>query len=257
VRIELEKKRLEDELSAARLDAARALANARALLGPNAASFSVAAFDITQPLGAATSGALDAVGAAGARGDARALAVEAETAQLEEDAAGRALIPEPTLFGGGVLLDLGRPELGFGYTVGVEVPIPLFDNGQGNRARAKARRSFVEAQRSALVHRALMQLDAVQAERKGRAERAKRHDAELVVRANELFEITSAAYRGGGAELLALVDAGRAQREAGIASIDLHLAARESENEALLLAGAYDDTTPSTASTSSSASTKP
>jgi hypothetical protein len=75
----------------------------------------------------------------------------------------------------------------------------------------------------------------------------------VVVRANELFEITSAAYRGGGAELLALVDAGRAQREAGIASIDLHLAARESENEALLLAGAYDDKS----APSSSASTQP
>ncbi len=238
VRIELEKKRVEDQLAASVADEKRALASALALLGPDATSgVVVAEHDLARPILARDMSA-DAVAA---RGDVRALSSEAEAAQLQEDAAWRSLVPDPTLFGGGYLLDVGRPELGYGYAVGVEIPIPLFDNGQGARARAKARRSLAEAQQQALVHAARARLSAALAERTVRADRARRHDAEVIARANELLEITTAAYRAGGAELLALVDAERAQREASATSVELHLSARLAENDALLLAGVYDD----------------
>lgn len=238
VRIELEKKRLEDQLAAALADETRAIGRVRALLGPDASvEIALAEHDLSRAL--PTKEAL--VDGVSTRGDVRALAAEAEAARLQGDAAWRALIPEPTLLGGGYLLDLGRPELGFGYAVGVEVPIPLFDNGQGGRARAKARGALAEAQQRALVHVARARLSAALTEQIARAERARRHDAEVVLRANELLEITSAAYRGGGTALLTLVDAERAQREASAASIDLHLSARLAENDALLLAGVYDD----------------
>lgn len=241
VRIELEKKRLEADLAAAVAAEARARASAAALLGPDGADFEPAKRDLSVAL-MLNKASLEGVAK---RGDVRALAAEVEAAQLQEDASGRALIPEPTLFGGGYLLDLGRPELGYGYTVGVEVPIRLFDNGQGGRARATARRSLAEAEQRALLHAARARFAAAVADGRSRAEQARKHDEEIVVRANELLEITTAAYRGGGAELLALVDAERAQREASASSIDLHLSARRSENEALLLAGAYDDVAPS------------
>lgn len=241
LRIELEQKRLEDQLTAAVADEARALAAARALLGPEAVDAQLGEHDLARPILARDEQALDAVAK---RGDARALAAEAASAQFQEDAAWRALIPEPTLFGGGYLLDVARPELGYGYAVGVEVAIPVFDSGQGNRARAKARRSLAEAQQRALVHTARARLSAALAERAVRTERARRHDAEVLVRANQLLEITTVAYRVGGAELLALVDAERAQREAAAASIDLHLSVRLAESDALLLAGAYDDAAP-------------
>lgn len=239
VRIELEKKRLEDQLAAAVADETRAIGRARALLGPDSGGVEIALAEHDLSRALLTKEAL--VDGVSTRGDVRALAAEAEAARLQGDAAWRALVPEPTLFGGGYLLDLGRPELGFGYAVGVEVPIPVFDSGQGGRARAKARGALAEAQQRALVHAARARLSAALTERTARAERARRHDAEVVVRANELLAITSAAYRGGGTALLTLVDAERAQREASAASIDLHLSARLAENDALLLAGAYDD----------------
>lgn len=237
VRIELEKKRVEYQLAASVADEKRALASALALLGPDASSGVVAEHDLARPI-LARDMSTDTVAA---RGDVRALSAEAEAAQLQEDAAWRSLFPDPTLFGGGYLLDVARPELGYGYAVGVEIPIPLFDNGQGSRARAKARRSLAEAQQRALMHAARARLSAALAERTVRADRARRHDAEVIARANELLEITTAAYRAGGAELLALVDAERAEREASATSVELHLSARLAENDALLLAGVYDD----------------
>jgi outer membrane protein, heavy metal efflux system len=241
VRIELEMKRLEDQLAGAIADEARVVARAQAMLNPDSAVVELALAE--HDLSAVLPGEPLARGAS-TRGDVRALAAETEAADLQADAAWRALIPEPTLFGGGYILDIGRPERGAGYAVGVEVPIPVFDSGQGGRARAKARGALAEAQHRALVHAAQARLTAALAERAARVKRARMHDAEVVVRAQELLAITSTAYRGGGAALLALVDAERAQREASAVSIDLHLAARLAENDALLLAGAYDDDAP-------------
>lgn len=237
IRIDLERKRLEDDLGAREADAARTLAWARALLGPGGEGAALAERDLAQPLGDGwtSSGALED------RGDARALRAEAEAARLQDSAAWRALIPEPTLYGGGTLLDLGRGESGVGYLVGLELPLPVFDRGQGIGARAQARLARVQAEREALVFSARARLAAGVAERTAKVERARRHDAEVRARADELLAITLAAYQRGGAELLALVDAERAQREVVLTSIDLHLASRLIENDLLILAGAYDD----------------
>lgn len=239
IRIELEKTRIEDSLAAAAAAEAMAMARARALLPPDVAGAVFAELDLAVdlPPGPRPGGAL-------ARGDLRALGKEAEAARLEEAAAWRALVPEPKVVGGGYLLDVGHPEIGFGYGVGIEIPIPLFDHGQGGRARARARRSRAEAERAALLHAVETQLSAATADKRARVERARKHDTDVVGRADELVEIVDAAYRGGGAELLALVDAERSQREAHIASTDLHLAARLAENDVLLLSGAYDDAPP-------------
>lgn len=243
VRIELERRRVEDALAAVEVDAARALARAQALLGDGAAGVDLADLDVTRPL-AAPAVARDVESLQ----EARALGAEVEAARLADEAGGRGLIPEPVLFGGPMLLDLGRPETGVGFEVGVEIPFPTFDRGQGVQARARARRAAVEAEMRAFVHAARLELAAARREVELRVERARRHDAEVLARATELRTITLAAYERGGAELLLLVDAERAQREAMSTSVALHVAGRLAENDLLLLSGAYDGPLPASTS---------
>lgn len=248
VRIELERRRVEDALAAVEVDAARALARAQALLGDGAATvdqggIDLADLDFTRPLAAAVA-ARDVE----ALREARALCAEVDAARLADEAGGRGLIPEPVLFGGPMLLDLGRPQTGVGFEVGVEVPLPTFDRGQGVQARARARRVAVEAELRAFVHTARVELAAARREVELRVERARQHDAQVLARATELRAITLAAYERGGAELLLLVDAERAQREAMSTSVALHVAGRLAENDLLLLSGAYDDPLPGSTS---------
>jgi outer membrane protein, heavy metal efflux system len=234
LRLELEKRRLEDRLAADLAQEERATERARALLGPQSSGVALGAHDLTAPLDAADAGALEG------RGDIAALVLDRAAAELAAGAADRMLIPEPTLFGGANVLDLGRSEMGLAYAVGVELPIPVFDRGQGDRARARARRSLVEAEHAALVHSARARLETASRERAAREARAREHDAEIVVRADELLQMAMLVYRSGGADLRALVEAEHLHQEARQASIDLHLAARLAENDALLLSGAYD-----------------
>ena len=63
---------------------------------------------------------------------------------------------------------------------------------------------------------------------------------EVVGRAEALQQMAKAAYRGGAADLLALVDAERAARDARLAAIDLALEVVEAESGLRLLAGIYE-----------------
>jgi cobalt-zinc-cadmium efflux system outer membrane protein len=181
------------------------------------------------------------------RGDVRALGLEASGADADRRAAGRGWIPEPSLRAGAQFLDVGLPGAGAGYVVGVGLPLPLFDRQQGEAARAEARRGLAEARRAALLHEARTRLAAVLEVVSGRRERLARHRAEVLGRARELRQIAATAYRGGGADLLVLVDAERAAREARLTTVERVVSLVEAETDLLLLAGAYDGATPRSA----------
>jgi outer membrane protein, heavy metal efflux system len=72
----------------------------------------------------------------------------------------------------------------------------------------------------------------------GRRERLAHHRATVLERTEELRRVAEAAYRGGNADLLDLVDAERASREARLAAVELSVSAIEAEANLLLLAGA-------------------
>jgi outer membrane protein, heavy metal efflux system len=171
------------------------------------------------------------------RPDVRAWELEARSAELSRRAAARGWIPEPTVNGGVQLLDVGQPGAGTGYVVGLALPLPLFQRRQGEAARAEARRELAEAQRAALLHAARTRLAALHDEVTGRRERLALHRASVLARTEELRRIAGIAYRGGGADLLVLMDAERASREARLASVELAVSAVEAEAELLLLAG--------------------
>ncbi|OJT20512.1 hypothetical protein BO221_31425 [Archangium sp. Cb G35] len=246
LRVELEAATVQDALRGAVLDEHQAEAQALRLLGPEVVALPPfeGSLQGERPLPEGTS-LLAELGER--RGDLRALTLEASSAESARRAAGRGWIPEPSVRAGAQFLDVGLPGAGVGYVVGVGLPLPLFDRGQGEAARAEARRGLTEARRAALLHEARTRLAVVLQAVSGRRERQARHRADVLERAQELRRIAATAYRGGGAELLVLVDAERAAREARLTAVELAVSLVEAETDLLLLAGAYDGAAPRSA----------
>ncbi|MDQ3264774.1 MAG: TolC family protein [Myxococcota bacterium] len=170
------------------------------------------------------------------RGDLRALGLEADAAGRAAQAAGRAWIPEPTLSGG-----LLRQESGggsqLGYVAGISLPLPVFQRGQADEARASAQRALAQARGTTLLQTARAQLVAVAAEAGGRREQLGHHREQVLARATRLNQIAHAAYRGGAGDLLVLVDAERAWREARLREVELAVEVVAAETRWLALVG--------------------
>lgn len=243
LRIEVEAAAVDDGLRGARVHERQVQAEALRLLGPEVKRLPPLQGTLPPeralPDAATLLARLEAT-----RGDVRALDLEAQAAEAAERAAARSWIPEPTLRAGAQLLEVGQEGAGAGYVVGVAVPLPLFERHQGEVARAVERRALAEARRAALVHEARARLAAALEAVAGRRERLARYRADVLVRTEELRRIAAAGYRGGSSDILVLVDAERAAREAQLNAIELALEVIEAETDALLLAGAYDSASP-------------
>jgi cobalt-zinc-cadmium efflux system outer membrane protein len=152
----------------------------------------------------------------------RALQQLATRATLESEAARRARLPAPTLFGGVKRADdtSGRET---GGVFGVSVALPLFDAGRREAARWDAERARVEAERTAIAFR-------IRSEIAGASEVLAVRQAALTQEpsgaAEELVQIAEVAYREGEVGILELLDAVRTAARARNRAIDLRLDAR-------------------------------
>jgi outer membrane protein, heavy metal efflux system len=156
------------------------------------------------------------------RAELRALQRSAQRAALESDAARRARLPAPTLFGGLKRADTesGRER---GGVLGLSVSVPLFDTGRLETARWTAEGARIEAERASI-------------ELQIRSEIARASEA-LVLRqaalsadqagaADELTRMAEVAYREGEVGIVELLDAVRTASRARTRSIELRLEAR-------------------------------
>jgi cobalt-zinc-cadmium efflux system outer membrane protein len=156
------------------------------------------------------------------RAELRALQHLAERATLEAEAARRARLPSPNLFGGLKRADdvTGRQT---GGVFGLSVSVAVFDAGGREAARWAAERARVEAERASIEYR-------IRSEIIGASEVLAMRQAALSQEpqdaADELVQIAEVAYREGEAGVLELLDAVRTASRARIRSIDLRLAAR-------------------------------
>jgi cobalt-zinc-cadmium efflux system outer membrane protein len=238
-RIELEVAAVRDLARAAAVEENERRAAALALLGPEHRSLprcSGTVGDMHRE--SEHEGLLEQLGQR--RGDLRADRLESEAAALQRRAAGRRWLPEPTVAGGVQLLDAGRPGSRNGYVARVELPLPLFQRGQGERARSEALKALTDARRAAAEREAHSRLDALEVAATERRERLAVFRKEVVGRAEALQQMAKAAYHGGAADLLVLVDAERAARDARLAAIDLALEVVQAESGLRLLAGIYE-----------------
>jgi outer membrane protein, heavy metal efflux system len=162
--------------------------------------------------------------ATNARAELRVLQQAAQRATAEAEAARRARLPAPTVFGGlkraDVDADTGRERGGvFGVTVG----IPLFDTGGREAARWSAEGARVAAEREAVERR-------IRSEIAGTLEILTLRQAAVAQEqpqaASELAQIAEVAYREGEVGILELLDAVRTASRARNRAIDIRLEAR-------------------------------
>ncbi|MGQ0508308.1 MAG: TolC family protein [Myxococcaceae bacterium] len=237
-RITLERAVVEDELRAATLEERRAKRTALRLLGPGVVELPRLSGELAPKRAMPDTAVL--LRELASRSDLKALKLDEESAELAKRAAARSWIPELSVTAGALLLEAAQPSARTGYVVGLGIPLPLFDRGQGPRARAEARQKLAVARYERLLRVARVELAATVDELAARRERLERHTSDVLARAEELRTITAAGYRGGSADLLALVDAERVAREAGLTAVHLTFEVNTSEAELLLIAGAYD-----------------
>jgi cobalt-zinc-cadmium efflux system outer membrane protein len=160
--------------------------------------------------------------AASTRAELRALQRAGERAGLEAEAAKRARLPSPNLFGGMKRADdaHGREV---GGVFGVSLTLPLFDAGgreserwAAERARADAERLAVEQQIRAEIRRAAQTLEL----------RQRALSADQASPGDELMQIAEVAYREGEVGILELLDAVRTSSRARVRSLEIRLDAR-------------------------------
>jgi cobalt-zinc-cadmium efflux system outer membrane protein len=218
--------RTEQELREARqvvTSAAVAVAEARAIvaamLPPDAVVIRVAG-SLHEPRSAPALDALIAR-AASTRAELRALRLSAERAALESDAARRARLPSPTVFGGLKRADgdAGRQR---GGVFGLSMSVPLFDAGGREAARWTAERARVESERVAIEQQIRAEVSrASQALNLRQTAVSQDHEAA----GDELMRIAEVAYREGEVGILELLDSVRTASRARTLSIEIRLEA--------------------------------
>lgn len=235
LRLDLERAELEDRAAGADLALGAVKADMRALAGGEAVGDVVGAL---VPDARAEAPAPVAAGPPLAV-RARALAVEVEVARARARAAARRAVPDPVV-GLGIQRQGGEGAGAFiGYFVGVTVPLPLFDHGQGPAAEA-----WVMAEQRAVERvRWLAAAAASLAEARRRLETNRARLAHQTSVAREVSILVETALKGytlGGMSLLALIDAERSALDVRIRAADRAFDVREAEVDLAYLTGAYD-----------------
>lgn len=156
------------------------------------------------------------------RAELRALQQLGVRATLEAEAARRARLPSPNVFGGFKRADnaSGRDT---GGVFGLSVAVPLFDAGRREAARWEAERARVEAEKATIEYRIRSEITGASDVLTVR-QAARSQDQQGA--ADELVQIAEVAYREGEVGILELLDAVRTASRARLRSIDLRLDAR-------------------------------
>lgn len=159
----------------------------------------------------------DALGALPGRPDLEAAAREVDAAQAELAVARSRWLPDPT-----VSLGYRQQEGGFqGLSLGLDLPLPLFDRGDGNRQAADAR-SAAAAHRLDLRRR-LAENDLLTTSDRYASSRARLEAAAdgLLADAEALLASAMAAYRENEMSFLELLDAASAFRGARLSALSM------------------------------------
>lgn len=169
----------------------------------------------------------------------QALELEIKAARGRAVAASRRVVPEP-LVSVGIQRQGGEGLPGFtGYYVGVQVPLPLFDHGQGVSASADARADKLEVERQRLLTTAAAALS--EAKQRLDTNRARLlRQTENTKHGETLVDIARKGYGLGGVGLLTLLDAERIALDARLRAVDRAFDVRRAEADIAFLTSAAD-----------------
>lgn len=215
-RLRLERVRAEQEMAAAALDARSARRGLAALIAPDAGVHEVGPSEWMEgvPPRVQTQFALDALGG---RPDLEAAVRNLDAARAREAVAITGWVPDPTV-------SVGFKDQSDGFSGGalsVNLPLPLFDRGTGQRRGAAA--GVSAASHRLDLRRRQAEIDLVAA-----ADRYASARTQLVAVGDDLFAdadallaSATAAYREGEATLVELLDAARTFREVRLSALSL------------------------------------
>jgi outer membrane protein, heavy metal efflux system len=168
---------------------------------------------------------LDVSALARARGDYRGALLRVDAAASELAAANRAWVPVLVLTGGVKTSESSTFDLG--YVAGVSLDIPLFDRGQGLRARSRARMREHRAQALSIEREVSLALSAATDELTRRTSHLATYRQVQLARVPSLLRRAEVTYREGDRPIVEVLDAYRAAREVALREVELqHLAKR-------------------------------
>jgi len=168
-------------------------------------------------------------------GEPAALRQEVESAHLAERAADRRQVPEPELIIGTKSSSLAGASPG--GVIGIHAIIPLFDRGEPERAKARARVVQAEARAAAFEASLVAETSALRSLVIDRRETADRYRSTAVAGSAELERIAQVSYDAGERGILELLDAYRSGAAARVRQAALDAAARHAEIDLELVSG--------------------
>jgi cobalt-zinc-cadmium efflux system outer membrane protein len=218
-RIELERMALETDAARSRSEVIAALAACRAaVLSPcEGVGASLGDLDAAAPLPPST--APDAIEK---RPDVVALRLKARASEQDRMLAERRAIPDPTLRLAWVhdRLVIAGDQLNT-MTVGLTVPIPMFDHGQADAARASARTQELEHTARAIVAGAASDLTALLARKAYVEEALERLNKTALPKSTGVVAVSERAFTQGQVDLTDLLLARRAHLALLVSGLDL------------------------------------
>jgi outer membrane protein, heavy metal efflux system len=168
---------------------------------------------------------LDVAAVVSRRPELRALGEESAAGELELGAGRRGWVPEFQL-AAGYKGSSGAGERADGFTLGVAVPLPLFDRLQDESLRGAGRARAARGRQAIEEATAAGDVRALHAEALQLAEAARRFRDAATPASRDLLTTAEAAYRGGELGILELLDAYRGALDTELQALDLAWAAR-------------------------------
>ena len=129
-------------------------------------------------------------------------------------------------------------------TVGVTVPIPVFDWGQGLLARANARSQQSRLQKDAVIAEAQAELKRAVRLLEHRRKAVATFEQEVFSKIPTLQQMAEDSYRSGQTQLIELLDATRARFEVKLTHIDMREAVIQAEVDVLAVTGRIEEMRP-------------
>lgn len=155
----------------------------------------------------------------------RAAKTEAEAARIEQEAAERWWIPEPTVSAGykGSGSSSGRAH---GFVVGLGMAFPLFNRSAGERLAAEAREVHATNQEQIQAKDLRARALALSSQLSTTLAHAERYEEEGIGNAQKVLDLANIAYKSGEIGIIELLDAYQGVAQAKLRLLELSSSAR-------------------------------